>query len=192
MGVTDVVLYKGAYGVSAEGTVVSYKRTMGPCHGNKTVVDKSRPRIMTVKTRPDGYLQVQIDGKWRYLHRVVYEAFCGSIPPRRQVRHLDGDKANNTLSNLALGTQSENEYDKWGHGVMPHGGTHHNAKLTEDKVKRARQLYAEKWQQDEIIEELSLACSTGTLNDAIIGRTWRHVPGAVAKRGRTKMDRDAR
>ena len=63
--------------------------------------------------RGDGYVQVCVYGKKRYLHRVVWEAFNGPIPAGLQVRHLDGDKRNNHLDNLAVGTQSDNEFDKY-------------------------------------------------------------------------------
>lgn len=178
MDVTGAVKYHELYLVTKEGLVYSLKR--------------GTPRLLKIKERADGYAQVNLNGKWCYLHRVVYAAFNGGIPVGLQVRHSDGDKSNNRWDNLLIGSQSDNELDKWKHGTMPHGDTHFNAKLTVEAVKKARQLYADKWQEKEILREIGVTCSNATLNDAIIGRTWKHVPGAIPKRGRTKMKRQDR
>lgn len=58
-----------------------------------------------------------------YVHRAMAAAFLGPVGGK-VVRHLDGNPANNTLSNLAIGTQSENMYDAVRHG------THINAAKT--------------------------------------------------------------
>lgn len=46
-----------------------------------------------------------------FIHRLVALAFIGPRPPQQEVRHLDGDKANNRLGNLVYGTHSENGKD---------------------------------------------------------------------------------
>ncbi len=60
----------------------------------------------------DGYLR----GDWRQkgtrkhylLHRYVYELAYGEIKPRYSIDHVNGDKLNNSLSNLRMVTYSEN------------------------------------------------------------------------------------
>ena len=47
-----------------------------------------------------------------YVHRLVLEAFVGPCPEGMECRHLEGDTANNALSNLAWGTPQENAADK--------------------------------------------------------------------------------
>ena|SRR5690349_12101561 len=37
---------------------------------------------------PEGYGQITIGGKIRFVHRVVYEWFCGPIPEGLQIDHL--------------------------------------------------------------------------------------------------------
>lgn len=44
---------------------------------------------------------------WLFVHRLVYEAWVGPIPPLCGVRHLDGDRANNTVENLELEPYTE-------------------------------------------------------------------------------------
>ena len=50
-----------------------------------------------------------------YVHELVLLAFVGPRPAmdeRCEIRHLDGDKTNNHLSNLKYGTVKENAADR--------------------------------------------------------------------------------
>lgn len=61
------------------------------------------------------------------VHVLVAQAFLGPRPAGHETRHLDGDKLNNQLKNLAYGTCSENNLDKVRHG------THNMARKTHCK-----------------------------------------------------------
>lgn len=113
-----VVGYEGAYEVSDLGRVRSLDR----------ITDRGRRwrgRLMTPATMPAGYQVVTLwrDGAQRthLVHRLVLTAFVGPQSARTEVRHGDGDPANNALTNLAWGTHSENQHDQVAHG------THHHA-----------------------------------------------------------------
>lgn len=58
------------------------------------------------------------------VHRLVMLTFVGPRPDGLEIRHRDGNPANNALSNLSYGTHSENMLDKVAHG------THHEAAKT--------------------------------------------------------------
>lgn len=60
----------------------------------------------------------------RAIHILMAEAFIGPRPEGMEVRHLNGDKTDNRLENLAYGTHSENMLDTVRHG------TNHWAKKT--------------------------------------------------------------
>jgi len=82
------------------------------------------PRPMRSFPATNGYLQlrIKVDGAlvYRKVHTLVTTAFHGPRPsPAHQVRHLDGDKANNRPSNLRWGTAIENAADKKRHGRQP-------------------------------------------------------------------------
>jgi hypothetical protein len=70
-----------------------------------------------------GYLTVGVTptpgGKsdTRLVHRLVVAAFVGPAPSPQHIdiRHLDGDKKNNRVCNLAWGTRSENMRDVYAH-----------------------------------------------------------------------------
>lgn len=83
---------------------------------------RSRPRsrtrggLLKAPPNPAGYPEVHLYSDehrrtWR-VHVLVARAFLGPCPPGLEVRHLDDDKANPTLSNLAYGTRSENVLDR--------------------------------------------------------------------------------
>ena len=58
------------------------------------------------------YLQVRLfnfeGGKLYYVHRLMWETFKGPIPEDKSIDHIDGDTANNNLSNLQLLTRRQN------------------------------------------------------------------------------------
>ena len=60
-----------------------------------------------------GYLYVVISGKQHAVHRLVLEAWRGKpSAAQRHTRHIDGDRANNRLANLAWATVKENAADR--------------------------------------------------------------------------------
>jgi hypothetical protein len=54
----------------------------------------------------NGYLTILKDGKRQYIHRIVMAEALGllRIPEELDVHHIDGDKQNNSLDNLAVVT----------------------------------------------------------------------------------------
>ena len=59
-----------------------------------------------------GYMQIKLrrEGKRlnRYVHRLVWQTFKGSIPEGYEINHIDHNKQNNFLYNLELVTHSQN------------------------------------------------------------------------------------
>ena len=51
--------------------------------------------------RPDGYLSANIDKKMYLVHRLVWLMHNGKFPDG-MIDHIDGDKTNNTISNLRV------------------------------------------------------------------------------------------
>ena len=71
----------------------------------------------------DGYIFVRltIEGKRKKyrVHKLVCESFNGKQPsPEYEVCHIDGNKTNNTSSNLYWGTRSDNAKDRVRHGTQ--------------------------------------------------------------------------
>ncbi len=97
--------YEGLYEVSDDGQVRSIGR-----------------RGKTLSAYPvRGYMKVHLskDGvaRQRGVHQLVMLAFEGPTPGGMEVCHNDGNRANNSRSNLRYGTPSDNGYDRVKHGT---------------------------------------------------------------------------
>lgn len=111
--------YEGAYEVSNFGIVRSLTRQV-PYGRHPGMTYKGR----TLKSfmNKNGYFAVKLAfaGATRttHVHELVLKAFVGERPvtqERGEIRHLDGNKTNNTLENLRYGTHSENAADRIRH-----------------------------------------------------------------------------
>src|ERR1019366_7497597 len=89
-----------------------------------------------------GYVRVNLgfDGsaQTKRVHCLVMELFVGPCPEGQQVRHLDGDPANNMLWNLAYGTSKQNHADRARHGTDASGERNGRSKLTRSDAKQIR------------------------------------------------------
>lgn len=54
------------------------------------------------------YKMYHIGLRWRFAHRLVYEAFIGPIPQGKEINHRDMNKMNNHYTNLEAVTRQEN------------------------------------------------------------------------------------
>lgn len=115
--------FEGKYEVSDAGMVKSLPRRGMDEH------------LLTPGRSSNGYLTVTLYGQGANRSYMVQElvtlAFIGPRPPDTYIRHLDGNRTNNALTNLTYGTASENYRD-----VYDYGKTHR--KLTRDDVQDIR------------------------------------------------------
>ena len=117
-----------------------------------------------------------IDGtgqKTFYIHMLVAKVFIGERPDFCVIRHLDGNKFNNCVSNLAYGTQEENYLDTKKHKV--HAGENNSRALFNERSVRAiRSL-----KNDFNVRECDLAkafdVTQSTIHAIVIGRNWKDV-----------------
>lgn len=64
----------------------------------------------------DGYHRVDIHGKHRKVHKIVYNAWVGEVESGKLLRHFDDNRDNNNLDNLVVGTQKQNIEDSFRNG----------------------------------------------------------------------------
>ena len=126
------------------------------------VYSKKKSGLVLLKQRPstNGYMRVclTVDNKQhrKTVHALVLTAFRGRRPDGLVCRHLDGDKRNNALLNLAWGTQAANIEDQRRHGTMYGGERHHLVTVPDAVVYIARTLFEQGYTQKQIANMLGL------------------------------------
>lgn len=112
--------YDGFYEVSNYGDVrsltrfVPYGRHKGATYKGRELKQFLTCNYLSVKLAKAGVT------KTIYVHELVLLAFEGPRPDlgsRGEIRHLDGDKLNNSLINLKYGTTKENAADRKLHAM---------------------------------------------------------------------------
>jgi hypothetical protein len=131
---------------------------------------KKKPRVLK-PTMSGAYHAVNADGKTTHIHRLMAESWFGPAPfLGAVVRHLDGDRFNNRLSNLAWGTSAENSDDQARHGTRMHGERNPMARLTRSAVEQMRGLRASGRTFKSIASQFGV--SPMTAHRAITGASW--------------------
>jgi len=97
------------YEVDTEGNVYTLKKSNGL---------KSKDGKLSNRLVAQGYHQVSLYygaklPKQLLVHRLVWEAFNGTIPKDMQIDHIDNNKTNNKLSNLQLLSVQDNMKKMW-------------------------------------------------------------------------------
>lgn len=168
----DVERFPG-YQVSDRGGIRGCRRG-GTAGGMRAAWHPIKP-----DTLPNGYQQVSfyLNGKKarRNIHRLVLETFVGPCPPNMETRHLNGDRSDNRLGNVAWGTHQENVDDTKTHGTRLLGADTAAAKLTDELV--ARMLVEA--HEGATVGDLShrYGIRRENVSKILNNHHWRHVPG---------------
>lgn len=168
-----VVGWEGLYEVSSLGRVRSLPRVVT---GRDGVVQRVPGRIRKAPVLRNGYPHVSLcsrpEGRLKVaaVHRLVAAAFIGPRPDGCETRHLDGDKTNNVLSNLAYGTVAENQADRVLHGTSNRGTRCGSAKLTEDDVREIRARAAS---ETRAALASAFGVTSSCIDNVVRRTTWR-------------------
>ena len=177
----DIDGYAGIYQVSSLGRTRSLDRTL-PTARNRMQTFKGR--ILRPNIHKDGYhcRSLQKSGKIRIrlVHQLVASAFIGSCPDGMEVNHKDGDKSNNSYTNLEYVTASENclHAHRTGLRNARKGSLSPKAVLNESCVREIISLSGKKTLR-EIAEKYNV--DPTTIGCILSGKTWSHVTGLKLK-----------
>ena len=148
---TEFKLIEGfpGYRVSKTGIVESclVRRGLGRGRGTEVVQgDKWRPLKQYIE--PSGYPVVSLGlGNRTTVARIVLKTLTRQSTKGEECRHLDGNKLNSNLSNLAWGSSRDNTADQKAIGTLIGGERHGMAKLTNAQVDEIRKLEGRLTQQ---------------------------------------------
>ncbi len=132
---------------------------------------------------PGRYVFVQSPSphrKLRRAHRVIWEAVHGQIPDGLEINHIDGDKHNNSLSNLELVTRSENLTHAIRTGLKKPvcGEAHSRARLTTSDVAEIRRRVRDGEAQNVVASAFGVG--SGHVNRIVHGHVWKSTREAAA------------
>jgi hypothetical protein len=177
--------YEGLYEITEGGTVYALPKTLtffDPRTGKMKAAHrigkwrkpiKTRSGYMSTSLRKDGHAMMHRN------HALVLKTFVGPRPPGFVARHLNGNKENNSLPNLAWGTVQDNEADKVRHGTVARGEQGGMAKLTTAQAMLIKKMCRP---HDRSVNKAALARSLNVdecaIYDIVAGRTWKHLPQA--------------
>lgn len=157
----DIPGYEGLYQVSSFGFVMSRERT------------GTKGGVLKPDLNRSGYQQVRLykgnKSQVFYVHRLVMLAFNGDST--KQTNHINGQKADNRLSNLEYVTPSENAihaiglFGKW----MGKGEESSQAKLSQAEVNQIKDMRGQ-YSQRELARRFGI--SEAQVSRIINGIRW--------------------
>ncbi len=106
---------------------------------NGTIISKFGTVLVPTKTKAGYYIvNLHIDKKRKkmYVHRIVALCYIDNPENKATVNHKNGDKGNNSVSNLEWLTQTDNTKHAWKSGL-----NNKSFKLNKDQVEEIRFLY---------------------------------------------------
>ena len=169
----DVIGWEGYYQVSNLGRVRGVARTIS--HPTKGKM-RRQGIILSLSKSTRGYVQAHLkrDGKTKnaIVHQLVARAFIGERPEGYDINHKDGDKQNNSPSNLEYVTHQENMQHAWDTGLKQ--PSYILRKLTSEQVVEIRRLQKTGMTGVELGKIFGVCGSV--ISRIVLRKTWKDIP----------------
>lgn len=168
-----VVGFEQLYEVSNHGRVRTVEHVVLRSNG---VPQTIKARMKTATTRRDRRRMVTLSSNRKsrvYLvHRLVAFAFLGSPQGNQQVNHVDGDPANNNLSNIEWVSPKENINHALDTGLIKnYGERQHGSKIKVSDVSQVISMARDGTKQRDIAASFGIHQSQ--VSRVISGKAWR-------------------
>ena len=159
----DIPGYVGHYKISNRGRIVSKK------YGD------TRPTATQIQR---GYVKVSLcredKRKTFFVHKLVLLAFKGQGLPGQECAHLNGNRSDNRIENLAWMTRKENLSHREQHGTAPKGSNNPNAKLRDADARTIIEMVSKGCKGAHVAKLFGV--NKNTVYDIVSGRSWSHLP----------------
>jgi HNH endonuclease len=135
--------------------------------------EKTRLGYMRIRIRCDGKIQRSL------VHRLVADAFMPKPDLATEINHIDGNKGNNSVSNLEWSNRSKNLIHAFRSGLATglKGDRNPASKLCEDQVREIKRILRETPMYLGMVRDI--AKKYGVVPEAISaikhGKNWRHI-----------------
>lgn len=169
----DVSGYEGYYQVSNLGRVRSLPRRVNAAYSATKLMSG---KLLKPRYCKNGYYYVCLYGlgiqKNITVHSLVANAFLGDRPNGLDVNHIDGDKSNNSCTNLEYSSRSQNIRHALDTGLCHSriGDNHHASKLSSKDIPAIRYRLAMGHSQLSIARDYGV--SQTVIGDISRGVTW--------------------
>lgn len=163
----DIPEFKGFYKISKIGDVVSIHR-----NGTRLKDKVIKPVIGT-----NGYMKVSLRCNGirytRNIHRLLAQTFIENKDNLPCVNHIDGNKLNNSLSNLEWVSFSKNIQHAYDNGLTIAAKGESRSSLKNEDVLKIVEMKKQGKTLSEISKEFNVSASS--ISDIVTGRTWSHI-----------------
>ena len=126
-------------------------------------------RKLTIMSDKDGYQRVRYNVKYFGLHRIIFQKFIGALDCTKEINHIDGNPANNSVENLEQVTKCENAQHSY--RVLNRKPNYGKCKLNQEL---ADQIRAMTLPYKEIAKLFGV--SVQTIKEVRINKTWKNSP----------------
>lgn len=173
-----VNILNGKYAIDTDGIV--WNNSTGKALKGTTITKKNR------------YVKVHLD-KFYSVHLLVLENFVGERPEGYTANHKDGNRYNNSLSNLEWVPHSENV--RHSRRTLLHRGQYGEeigtSKLTLEQARKIWSLRDTDLTARQIRDRLKLNVSLSTVKDVRAGRSWqRAIQGDIPEQVEATPDKE--
>lgn len=131
-------------------------------------------RPLSIHKDRKGYCRVNMKGVGTQLvHRIIALEYLPNPDNLPQINHLDGDKSNNSITNLEWTTGKKNVEHSVLTGLIKRGDKRPNAKFSDNMVRECRALRLEGWTYYKLADKYG--CSFQSVHRICTHQTYTHV-----------------